>query len=63
MLTRKRPWSWDMQSKPPAGGLDGEDKHPHHPGTDWARLKIVWEKTGVSCFERIYTGCEGDRKR
>lgn len=29
-----------MQSKPPAAGLDGKDKHVLHPGADGALLKM-----------------------
>lgn len=54
MLARKRTRSWGLQSKPPEVGLNGQNKHAHHPGVDGALLSLSLGKKDVGCFERIY---------
>lgn len=49
-LLSKRTRSGDVQSKPSAAGLHGEDKHVHHPEIDGAHLYNEFEDERCKLF-------------
>lgn len=56
MLAGKRTRSWDVLSKSPAAGLDGEEEHVLYSGAEGLFYTMGLGEKDASCFERIYFG-------